>query len=96
MSGGALNYVYSRVSDAAFDVSAKSQTPLHRAFAAHLLRVSHALHDLEWVLSDDSAPGSEVAAIEACLGQHALLEQLIKEAREAQAALSAELERVKP
>ena len=51
MSGGSLDYVYSRVEDAAMKVSAKAETTLHRAFAAHLHKVAKALKDMEWMLS---------------------------------------------
>jgi len=39
----------------------------HRAFAAHLRKVSKALHDLEWVWSGDYGEGDEIPAIMACI-----------------------------
>ncbi len=67
MSGGSLEYVYQRVADAADMVETKATTDLHREFAAHLELVAKALKALEWMLSDDTSPGDEVAAIEAVL-----------------------------
>ena len=65
MSGGSLDYVYRQVEEAAHGVTSLAQTPLHRAFAAHLELVARALHDLEWVMSCDYAPGGEIEAIRA-------------------------------
>ena len=48
MSGGRLNYAYSKVENVAYDVASNAKSNLHRAFAEHLLKVSKALHDLEW------------------------------------------------
>lgn len=77
MSGGALDYAGRRLLDTSREVSAHAKNPLHRAFAAHLARVGDALHDLEWVWSGDSEPGSEDAAIRACLAAGAELEAAI-------------------
>ena len=66
MSGGSMNYLYSKVlhqSEFALD------TPEREAFAAHLKLVAQALHDIEWVDSGDYGPGDENAAIRACLSQ---------------------------
>ena len=51
MSGGRLNCAYSKVENIAYDVASNAKSNLHRAFAEHLLKVSKALHDLEWVIS---------------------------------------------
>jgi hypothetical protein len=67
MSGGSLDYVYCKVEDAASRVRSMAETPLQRAFAEHLYKVSKALHDLEWVLSCDYSQGQEVEAIMACV-----------------------------
>lgn len=93
MSGGSLNYVYSRVQDAATEVAGKAETPLHRAFAVHLMKVSQALHDLEWVWSADYGEGREVAAIEACLTPGATLEAATVRAQDAMRELQLELEK---
>lgn len=69
MSGGSLDYVYIRVAEAADTVERRATTPLHRAFSAHLRQVAEALREMEWVLSGDSAEGSET--ILACLPKDA-------------------------
>jgi hypothetical protein len=94
MSGGSLDYVYGKIEEASWKMSARAVTPLHRAFARHLMKVAQAAHDLEWVLSGDTSEGSEIAAIEACIGPHAELEQLIAEAKAARNALDAALARI--
>lgn len=92
MSGGSLHYAYSRVEDAAREVSRRAETPLHRAFCQHLMKVAKALHDLEWVWSCDYGPGDEVEAINACLHEGATLEACIERANEVMKELQAELE----
>lgn len=87
MSGGSLNYVYSIVESAARDVKFRAETPLHHAFATHLLKVAKALHDLEWVWSSDYGPGDEVEAIRAVLGEGAELEAATERAERALADL---------
>lgn len=94
MSGGALDYAYARVDDVAIKVSTHAQTPLHRVFAAHLIKVANALKDLEWMLSDDTTPGSEVAAINACIADGDELELIIDDARKAADALNEALARI--
>lgn len=88
MSGGSLNYACHEVADIGDRVARKAQTPLHRALATHLDLVAKALHDLEWVLSGDYSEGAEVEAIQACIGDHAELAQLVVEARTAADALN--------
>jgi hypothetical protein len=65
MSGGSMDYFFGRVRDVADSMDTAS--PLRRAFVAHLMLVSQALHDIEWVDSCDYGPGDENAAIRACL-----------------------------
>lgn len=80
MSGGSMDYLFCRVEN---DANFKMDTPLRRAFKAHLAKVATALHDIEWVDSGDWSPGDEVEAIEACLSPTSELEQVTKEAKEA-------------
>lgn len=63
MSGGALDYVYYKVEDAAAVIARNATEPLHTAFAKHLLDVARALKAMEWMLSADTSPGSEAEAI---------------------------------
>lgn len=83
MSGGSLNYVYHQVEDAARDIAVRAQTPLHRAFAAHMMKVSKALYDIEWLFSGDYGPGQEVEAIRAVVTPAAVLETATENARAA-------------
>lgn len=79
MSGGSMDYLYSRVQCADF----REDTPLRRAFRAHLNLVAKALHDIEWVDSGDYGPGDEEAAIRACLPPGAELAAATQAARDA-------------
>ena len=65
MSGGSLDYVYRKVADAAQTILSRPRNPLHLAFARHLIKVSKALHDLEWVYSGDYSEPDEEEAIRA-------------------------------
>lgn len=64
MSGGSMNYLYSKV---LHNAEFPCDTPEREAFAKHLKLVAQALHDIEWVDSGDYGPGDENAAIAACL-----------------------------
>lgn len=90
MSGGSMNYLYSSLEYAGFT----ADTPERRAFAAHLKLVAKALHDIEWVDSGDFGPGDENAAIRVCLGDALMLQAVLEQAKEAEAALRAEIDRV--
>lgn len=91
MSGGSLNYVYGKVDLAADTIEDSAETPLHRAFAAHLRKVAKALHDLEWVWSSDYGPGDEIEAIRAVLGEGAEIEAATERAEKALAELKSAL-----
>lgn len=90
MSGGSMNYLYSRIEcDANFELN----TPERRAFKKHLEKVIKALHDIEWVDSCDYGPGDDSKAIRACLGDGAVLDAAIDQAHEAAKVLREELEK---
>lgn len=56
MSGGALDYVYGRVRDAAENIAAsRANKPLYVAFAKLLERVAVALKAVEWEMSGDTS-----------------------------------------
>lgn len=76
MSGGSMNYLYSKVDDAEF----RLDSPLRRAFKEHLKLVSVALRAIEW---NDSGDGdsSEDDAIKACLPDDMRLKQAASEAK---------------
>lgn len=64
MSGGSMNYVYSKVETAASDIRCNDHKTLLRLKFAELLDVvAQALHDIEWVDSSDYGPGDENEAI---------------------------------
>jgi hypothetical protein len=92
MSGGSMNYLYSKLD---YDATFHTNTPERRAFKEHLVKVAKALHDIEWVDSGDYRTGDENAAIRACLSSEQLLESVIEQAKEALTNLREELVRVK-
>jgi hypothetical protein len=91
MSGGSMNYIYSKLE---YEANFRQDTPERRAFAKHLKLVAKALHDIEWADSGDCGPGDETAAIRACLGDARMLQATLEMAKEAVATLQAEIDRV--
>ena len=91
MSGGSMNYLYSKLE---YDATFSTHTPERLAFKAHLAKVAKALHDIEWVDSGDKGPGDENAAIRACLQADAVLWALVEQAKDVMAALRVEIKRV--
>ena len=81
MSGGSLDYVYSRIDSTVFEIRRLSQKPLHLAFAKHLEKVAEALHDLEWLLSGDYGDGDEEESIRQVVTKEVELEILIEDAK---------------
>lgn len=81
MSGGSLDYAYNRVEEIAGNVASRATTPLHRAFAGHLMKVAKALHDLEWVWSSDFGKGDEEEAIRAVVSQADVLDTAVERAK---------------
>jgi hypothetical protein len=94
MSGGSLDYLYSKVQDVADQLSGASN-PLHGAFGLHLRKVAKALHDLEWFMSCDYSSGDEEEAIRAVIQPADELACATKKAEEAAAQLANVLERVR-
>ncbi len=90
MSGGSMNYLYSKLE---YEATFVADSPERRAFARHLKLVATALHDIEWVDSGDYGPGDENAAIRACLGGAVMLSTVLEMAKEAVATLQAEIDR---
>lgn len=91
MSGGSMQYLYSRVEGAEF----ATDTPERRAFAKHLKLIAKALHDIEWVDSGDCGPGYDTAAIRACLNDGAVLAAAVEHAEEAMKQLGEVLEQAR-
>jgi len=92
MSGGSMNYLYSKLE---YDATFSTDTPERRAFRMHLALVAKALHDIEWVDSGDYGPGDENEAIRACIGDSRVMVAAIVAAEEAARVLRAEIERAK-
>jgi hypothetical protein len=90
MSGGSMNYLYSKLEH---NATFSTDTPERKAFKAHLAKVAKALHDIEWVDSCDMGPGDENAAIRACLQPDAVLFTLVEQAKDVMAAIRAEVEK---
>lgn len=66
MSGGAYDYIYSRVDDMADSLRRTGTDPRRASFQKLLKIVSKAMHDIEWVDSCDYGIGDDHAAIDAC------------------------------
>ena len=86
MSGGSMDYLYSKVEDASFTHSSSER----KAFAKHLRFVAKALRAIEW---NDSGDGddSEHDAIMACITPSCVIEEAIESAQQAKAELEAVL-----
>ena len=65
MSGGAYDYAYWKVRHFAEEM--RSDSPLRKRFQRHLEKVADAMRAIEWVDSDDYAPGAEDGAIKKAL-----------------------------
>lgn len=92
MSGGSMNYLYSRIE---MDATFSENTPERKAFARHLKLVAKALHDIEWVDSGDCGPGYESDSIRACLSSEFVLETTIADAQVMLEQLRSEIENAK-
>lgn len=83
MSGGSMDYLYARVSDARF----ATNSPERKAFRKHLFLVAKALRSIEW---NDSGDGddNEVSNIMACISHADVLEAVLEDARRVQRELN--------
>lgn len=70
MSGGFYEYADYKLRSFINEFAAEANTPLRKAFLAHLTDVAEAIHDIEWVDSGDYGPGDEDEAIKKVLGPH--------------------------
>lgn len=66
MSGGSMEYLYSRVESVARHCIS-SDLPERRAFGRHLAKVAKALHAIEWVDSGDWGQPRDADAIRAVI-----------------------------
>lgn len=97
MSGGSLDYFYSRVRDIAETISAYQSPalPEHLAFAKHLNVVADALRDLEWMWSGDTSPGDEMPALHKVISKVDVLDAAVFQAETAAKNLNDALEKAK-
>ena len=86
MSGGSWDYFYGRLEEVASRLQCE-RDPLRKAFGSHLQKCAKALHDIEWVDSQDCSPGDEVNAIKAVLGSDGPGLVLSESRKQAEAAL---------
>lgn len=66
MSGGSWDYAFS-VFDGVANSLSNDSDPLRRLLGRRVELIAKALHDIEWVDSDDYGSGDDVAAIKAVL-----------------------------
>lgn len=80
MSGGSLDYAYSKVNYIADEVERQATTALQKAFVKHLRDVGEALHDLEWVGSGDYGVGDEVEVLRKVVSKETEIEAATEQA----------------
>ena len=85
MSGGSMNYLYSKIE---YDATFKTDTPERRAFRKHLMLVARCLKAIEWNDSGDGDSQEEALLLE-CLGKARIVDAAIEQAKESVAALQA-------
>jgi hypothetical protein len=78
MSGGSMNYLYSRIE---YDATFKMNTPARVAFRKHLMLVSQCLKAIEWNDSGDGDRQEEALLLE-CLGKERIIDAAIEQAKE--------------
>ncbi len=88
MSGGSLDYVYSKVEDAAERIPQDTITRI--AFTQHLCMVAAALRSIEWNMSGDG-DRDEDDNIRACFGASAMVDSALREAKRVRDELSNEI-----
>jgi len=75
MSGGSWDYIYFKIQEAA-DRLSHDETPLRRAFGQHMSLVAQAMHDIEWVDSNDKGKGADIKSMKKVLGDTAEAKEL--------------------
>jgi len=94
MSGGSWNYIYERMNEASAALR-DCKCPYRKALGKQLAKIALAMHDIEWVDSDDYGEGDDQAAIEAALGsdcEKMALAELIIEANDSKERLEKQIE----
>lgn len=82
MSGGHYQYAYCKLDDFISSFRDRANTPERRAFAEHLVKVSKAMYEIEWVDSGDKGPGDENKSILDVIGKETVMAELVSEAKE--------------
>ena len=90
-----MDYIDSRVEDAARTLMARAEDEVQRAFAKHLFKVAEAFRAAEWVLSGDYSPGDDHEAILTVITPRDVLASLIDDAEQTQAQLQKWIVRAK-
>lgn len=78
MSGGSMNYLYSKILDAEFNCHTSERI----AFKKHLQLIAYALHDIEWVDSGDYSAGDENEAIMRCISKSDVLASIREDVKD--------------
>ena len=91
MDDGLLKGLSFRLEDAGEHLRAHGRTPALRAFGAHLEKVARVTWQVELAFSGRVPPEKADEAARICLGQHAVLETLLTEARAAYVSLGREM-----
>lgn len=76
MSGGDWNYVYRTFEDVA-ERLAMEKCPYRRALGLAISAAAQAIHDVEWVDSDDMSPGDEIETIKKAISPKFMLQVLV-------------------
>ena len=93
MSGGSWDYAYSKFRDIGEQLEC-ARDPKRRALGKLVVKISKAMHDIEWVDSGDYGTGGEVAAIDEVIGPRAELETLVEDAKTVRAQIDEVLARI--
>lgn len=78
MSGGALNYAEYKFKDVAEGLL-RSNEREHRVLGVHIMKLAEVIHEVEWVMSGDYAPGKDVEMIRNLLGDKQVTQYYIDE-----------------
>lgn len=91
VSGGALDYLYARVNDAADRIETYRYTE-YLALANHLRRIANVLYDVEWVMSGDKTSPDDIEAIRTIITPSEILDVAIQRAVSAKQDLDRAIE----
>ena len=81
MSGGSLDYVYSKLDNAIYEMKKRATTNLEYAFIQHLQDTAKALHDLEWYYSGDYSEEQAMESIRKVISKEDELKIMVERAQ---------------